>query len=59
MKTDSNIFPSFAENARKSLLRLNIVKGLSDGVKTAIVIRGIANPQIKATVSDAKLQHNE
>lgn len=59
MKTDSNSFPSYAEYARKSLLRLNIVKGLSDDLKTAIIIRGITDPQIKATATNAKLKHNE
>lgn len=59
MKTDSNSFTSYAEYARKSLLRLNIVKGLSDDLKTAIVIRGITDPQVKAAASNAKLQYNE
>lgn len=59
MKTDSNNFSTYAEYARKTLLRLNIVKGLSDDLKTAIVIRGITDPQIKATASNAKLHYNE
>jgi hypothetical protein len=56
MSTGSNNFVSYAEYARKSLLRLDIVKGLSDDLKTAIVIRGIADPQVKAAASNAKLQ---
>lgn len=59
MKTDSNNFTTYSEYARKSLLRLNIVKGLSNDLKTAIIIRGITDPQVKAIVSNAKLQHNE
>lgn len=59
MSTNSNKFPTYAEYARKSLLRLNIVKGLSDDLKTAIVIRGITDPQIKATATNAKLHSNE
>ncbi|CAH2086710.1 unnamed protein product [Euphydryas editha] len=56
MSTNSNKYTTYAEYARKSLLRLNIVKGLSDELKTAIVIRGISDPQIKAAATNAKLQ---
>lgn len=59
MCTNSNKFPTYAEYARKSLLRLNIVSGLSDELKTAIVIRGISDPQIKAAASNAKLQSKQ
>lgn len=59
MSTSSNKFPTYAEYARKSLLRLKIVKGLSDDLITAIVIRGLTDPQVKAAASNAKLQCNE
>lgn len=52
MKIDSNNFPFYAEYVRKSLLRLSIVKGLLDDLKTTIVIRGITDPQIKANTSN-------
>lgn len=56
MSTNSNKFTTYADYARKSLLRLNIVKGISDELKTAIVIRGISDPQVKAAATNAKLQ---
>lgn len=59
MSTNSNNFVTYAEYARKSLLRLNIVNGLSDDLKTAIVIRGITDPQVKAAASNAKLHPNQ
>lgn len=59
MCTDSKSFVTYAEYARKSLLRLNIVTGLSDDLKTAIVIRGISDPQVKAAALNAKLQPNQ
>lgn len=58
MSTNSNKFTTYAEYVRKSLLRLNIVKGLSDELKTAIVIRGITDPQVKAAATNARLQSN-
>lgn len=59
MSTDSSKFNTYAEYARKSLLQLNIVGGLSDDLKTAIVIRGIYDPQVKAAASNARLQTNQ
>lgn len=56
MKTDSNNFQTFSDYARKTLLRLNFVKGLSDDLKSSIVIRGITDPSIKAAAVNAKLQ---
>lgn len=55
MNKSSSQFPTYAEYARKSLLRLNIVKGLSDELRSAIVVRGIADPQVKAAATNAKL----
>lgn len=55
MSTNSNKYSTYAEYARKSLLRLNIVRGLSDELKVSIVIRGIADPQVKAVATNAKL----
>lgn len=59
MNTNSNKFTTYAEYARKSLLRLNIVRGLSDELKAAIVIRGISDPQVKAATTNAKLQSKD
>lgn len=59
MSRSSDKFITYAEYARKSLLRLNIVKGLSDELKTAIVIRGISDPQVKATATNAKLESKD
>lgn len=59
MSTSSNGFTTYADYARRSLLRLNIVRGLSDELKTAIVIRGISDPQVKAAATNAKLQSKD
>lgn len=59
MGTTSHKFTTYAEYARRSLLRLNIVKGLSDELKTAIVVRGISDPQVKAATANAKLQSKD
>lgn len=59
MSTDSNSFTTYAEYARKSLLRLRIVKGLSDDLITAIVLRGITDPHVKATATNASLSPND
>lgn len=56
MCNNSNKFPTYAEYARKSLLRLNIVKGLSDELKVAIIVRGITDAQVKAAATNAKLK---
>lgn len=55
MRTESDMFSTYADYARKSLLRLRIVKGLSSELLTAIIIRGICEPQIRAIATNAKL----
>lgn len=55
MSTDCDNYPTYAEYARRSLLRLRIVKGLSDELMTAIVIRGIRDPHVKASATNANL----
>lgn len=55
MCTSSHKYSTYAEYARRSLLRLNIVRGLSDELKVAIVIKGIVDPQVKAAATNAKL----
>lgn len=59
MKTDSNNYPTYAEYVRRSLLRLRIVNGLSDELVSAIVIRGIVDPQIRAAATNARLLPND
>lgn len=59
MKTDSTNYPTYAEYARRSLLRLRIVNGLSDELITAIVIRGITDPHIRAAATNAKLMPDD
>lgn len=55
MCTSSDDYATYAEYARRSLLRLKIVNGLSDELISAIVIRGIKDPQIHAAATNAKL----
>lgn len=55
MTTSSDKYPTFAEYARRSLLRLRIVKGLSEELMIHIIIRGITDAQIKATAANANL----
>lgn len=59
MRTDSKGFVTYAEYARRTLLRLNIVTGLSDDLRTAIVLRGITDSQIKAAATNAKLKPHQ
>ncbi|XP_048487713.1 uncharacterized protein LOC125491002 [Plutella xylostella] len=59
MCTNSNNFRTYAEYARKTILRLNIVKGLSDELKTAIVIRGIVDVQVKAAAANGNLTYHQ
>ncbi|CAH2085734.1 unnamed protein product [Euphydryas editha] len=59
MKTDSNNYPTYAEYTRRSLVRLRKVNGLSDELISAIVIRGIVDPQIRAAATNAKLLPND
>lgn len=55
MSTNSNKFNTFAEYARRSLLRLRIVKGLSEELMVQIVIRGISDAQVRAAAANAEL----
>lgn len=59
MNKNSDNYVSYADYARQSLLRLRIVRGLSDELITAIVIRGIVDPQVKACATNAKLTPND
>lgn len=59
MNTDSDKYPTYADFARRSLLKLRIVRGLSDELISAIVIRGVTDPQIRASATNAKLMPNE
>ncbi|CAG4985989.1 unnamed protein product [Parnassius apollo] len=55
MSTNSDNYSTYADYARRSLLRLSVVRGLSDELISAIVIRGITDPHIKASATNAKL----
>ncbi|XP_049868147.1 uncharacterized protein LOC126368294 [Pectinophora gossypiella] len=59
MSTDSDHYQTYAEYARRSLLRLRIVKGLSDELISSIVIRGIRDPHVKASAVNANLLPND
>lgn len=56
MCTNSDKYSTYAEYARRSLLRLRVVRGLSDDLLSAIIVRGIADPQIRASATNAKLK---
>lgn len=55
MSTNSDKYSTYAEYARRSILRLNIVRGLSDNLTVAIVIRGITDAQVRAAATNAHL----
>lgn len=55
MQMNSDQFNTYAEFARRTLLRLKIVKGLSDELRVLIVIRGITDIQVRATTTNANL----
>ncbi|XP_028175638.1 uncharacterized protein LOC114363927 isoform X1 [Ostrinia furnacalis] len=55
MQTNSDRYTTYAEYARRSLLRLRIVSGLSEELISAIIIRGITDPQIRAAATNANL----
>lgn len=55
INTTSDKYSTYAEYARRTLLRLKIVKGLSCELMTFIVIRGLDNPQIRAAAANANL----
>lgn len=53
MKSTSDNYPTYSEYARRTLLRLRIIPGLSDELRTLIVIRGIDSPQVRAATANA------
>lgn len=55
METNSDRFSSYAEYARRTLLRLKIVKGLNDELRVLIVIWGITDVQVRAAATNAGL----
>ncbi|XP_073961495.1 uncharacterized protein [Choristoneura fumiferana] len=55
MNATSDKYPTYAEYARRTLLRLRIIQGLNDELRTLIVIRGIDNPQVRAAAANADL----
>lgn len=55
MNSTSDKYATYAEYARRTLLRLRVVQGLSDELRTLIVIRGIDSPQIRAVAANAEL----
>lgn len=55
MKTTSDRYTTYAEYARRTLLRLRIISGLNEELRTLIVIRGIDSPQIRAAAANANL----
>lgn len=55
MNTNSDKFITYAEYARRTLMRLRIVKGLSEELMILIIIRGITDPQIRAAAANADL----
>ncbi|XP_026327446.1 uncharacterized protein LOC113235768 [Hyposmocoma kahamanoa] len=59
MSTNSNGYDTYAEYARRSLLKLALVRGLSDELIVAIVLRGIVDPHVKAAATNSKLQPND
>lgn len=59
MNTNSDHYATYADYARRSLLRLRIVRGLSDELISAIVIRGVTDPSIRAAATNAKLLPND
>lgn len=58
MCKNSDSYPTYADYARRSLLRLRIVQGLSDELMSAIIVRGITDPHIRASATNAKLLPN-
>lgn len=53
MSTNSDSFVTYAEYVRRSLLQ--IVKGLSDELISAIVMRGVNEPNLKAAATNKNL----
>lgn len=55
MTNTSDKYPIYAEYARRTLLRLLKVEGLSPELRVLIVIRGITDPQVRAAAANAQL----
>lgn len=55
MQTNSDKYPTYAEYARRTLLRLRIIKGLSEELIVQIIIRGITEPQVRVAAANANL----
>ncbi|XP_073950046.1 uncharacterized protein [Choristoneura fumiferana] len=55
MNSSSDTFVTYAEYARRTLMRLRIVKGLSEELMIQIAIRGITDPQVRAAAANANL----
>jgi len=51
----SEDFPTYAEYARKTIMKLNIITKLHEDIKMAILLRGITDPQVKASAANAGL----
>lgn len=58
MEKTSDKYSTYAEYVRRTLLRLRIVEGLSDELRTLIVIRRIDSPQVRAAAANAELTTN-
>lgn len=55
MSTNSDKYATYAEYARRTMLRLKVVKGLSEELILQIIIRGINDAQVRAAASNANL----
>lgn len=55
MNMTSDKYQTYAEYARRTLLRLRIVQGLSDELRTYIGIRELDSPQVCAAAANANL----
>lgn len=55
INTTSDKFSSYAEYARRSLLRLRLVKGLNEELMVQIVVHGISDVQVRAAAINADL----
>lgn len=55
LNTTSDDFLSYAEYARRSLLRLRVIKGLSEKLIVQIVVHGISDIQVRAAATNANL----
>lgn len=55
INTTSDKYATYAEYARRLLLRLRIVKGLSSELIVQIIIRGITDPQVRAAAVNSDL----